>query len=126
MNDPIRLFYSPTINDKGIIGANPGNQFDISGVAYDSSLSAYRVFGCTGSVTDDSKSLYLAHTYKIHLFLLSRRRSSLHRWPRYLDPLVGRCGRMNGLSHQVVYWRAGSLRLGRSSLSLERTCVSSL
>jgi len=25
-------------------------------VAYDSSLSAYRVFGCTGSVTDDSKS----------------------------------------------------------------------
>ena len=50
------FFYSPTINDKGIIGANPGNQFNISGVAYDSSLSAYRVFGCTGTVTDDSKS----------------------------------------------------------------------
>ena len=50
------FFYSPTIDDKGIIGANPGNQFNISGVAYDSSLSAYRVFGCTGSVTDDSKS----------------------------------------------------------------------
>ncbi|KAG5644690.1 hypothetical protein DXG03_007913 [Asterophora parasitica] len=37
----------------GIIGANPGNSFDISGVAYDASLSAYRVFGCDGSVTDD-------------------------------------------------------------------------
>ncbi|KAG5643378.1 hypothetical protein DXG03_000992 [Asterophora parasitica] len=37
----------------GIIGANPGNSFDISGVAYDASLSAYRVFGCKGSVTDD-------------------------------------------------------------------------
>ena len=36
---------------------------NISGVAYDSSLSAYRVLGCTGSVIDDSKSLYLAHTY---------------------------------------------------------------
>ncbi|KAG5637467.1 hypothetical protein DXG03_004438, partial [Asterophora parasitica] len=37
----------------GIIGANPGNPFNISGVAYGASLSAYRVFGCTGSVTDD-------------------------------------------------------------------------
>ena len=63
MNDPIRLFYSPTIDDKGIIGADPGNQFNISGVAYDSSFLAYRVLGCTASVTDDSKSLYLARTY---------------------------------------------------------------
>ncbi|KAG6820281.1 hypothetical protein H0H93_002893 [Arthromyces matolae] len=37
----------------GIIGANPGNPFNISGVAYEASLSAYRVFGCTGTVTDD-------------------------------------------------------------------------
>ena len=41
---------------KGIIGANPGNEFNISGVAYESSLSAYRVFGCTGDTTDDSES----------------------------------------------------------------------
>ncbi|KAJ7045857.1 subtilisin-like protease [Mycena alexandri] len=37
----------------GIIGANPGNEFNISGVAYDASLYSYRIFGCTGSVTDD-------------------------------------------------------------------------
>ncbi|KAF8971231.1 subtilisin-like protease [Flammula alnicola] len=37
----------------GIIGANPGNQFNISGVAFGASISAYRVFGCSGSVTDD-------------------------------------------------------------------------
>lgn len=37
----------------GIIGANPGNPFGISGVAYNASLSMYRVFGCTGDVTDD-------------------------------------------------------------------------
>jgi len=37
----------------GIMGANPGNEFNISGVAYDASLSAYRVFGCVGFVTDD-------------------------------------------------------------------------
>ncbi|PFH48554.1 hypothetical protein AMATHDRAFT_76669 [Amanita thiersii Skay4041] len=37
----------------GIIGANPGNEYNISGVAYDASLSAYRVFGCKGFVSDD-------------------------------------------------------------------------
>ncbi|KAK7035491.1 hypothetical protein VNI00_011784 [Paramarasmius palmivorus] len=38
----------------GIIGANPGsNPFNISGVAYEATLTAYRVFGCTGVVTDD-------------------------------------------------------------------------
>ena len=41
---------------KGIIGANPDNQFNISGVSYGASLSSYRVFGCSGSVSDDSKS----------------------------------------------------------------------
>ncbi|KAG6919367.1 hypothetical protein DXG01_006916 [Tephrocybe rancida] len=37
----------------GIIGANPGNPFNISGVAYEASLSSYRVFGCLGFVSDD-------------------------------------------------------------------------
>ncbi|KAG5633908.1 hypothetical protein DXG03_006527, partial [Asterophora parasitica] len=37
----------------GIIGANPGNAFNISGVAYGASLSAYRIFGCTGGTEDD-------------------------------------------------------------------------
>ncbi|GJJ15891.1 hypothetical protein Clacol_010169 [Clathrus columnatus] len=37
----------------GIIGANPGNEFNISGVAYESTLFSYRVFGCSGTTTDD-------------------------------------------------------------------------
>ncbi|CAK5265382.1 unnamed protein product [Mycena citricolor] len=36
----------------GIIGANPGNPFNISGVAYEASIYAYRIFGCTGVVQD--------------------------------------------------------------------------
>ncbi|KAG7086750.1 hypothetical protein E1B28_002682 [Marasmius oreades] len=37
----------------GIIGADPlKNPFNISGVAYSASLSAYRIFGCEGSTTD--------------------------------------------------------------------------
>ncbi|TCD66303.1 hypothetical protein EIP91_001549 [Steccherinum ochraceum] len=37
----------------GIIGANPDNPFNISGVAFHASLTSYRIFGCTGSTTDD-------------------------------------------------------------------------
>ncbi|EJD40984.1 subtilisin-like protein [Auricularia subglabra TFB-10046 SS5] len=37
----------------GIVGATPGNEFNISGVAYDASLYAYRVMGCAGFVGDD-------------------------------------------------------------------------
>ncbi|KAI0645827.1 subtilisin-like protease [Trametes meyenii] len=37
----------------GIIGANPGNPFNISGVAFKASINAYRIFGCAGSVGDD-------------------------------------------------------------------------
>src|SRR4051794_23414539 len=32
----------------GIIGANPGNEFGMSGVAFGAQLAMYRVFGCAG------------------------------------------------------------------------------
>ncbi|KIY47274.1 pyrolysin [Fistulina hepatica ATCC 64428] len=37
----------------GIMGANPGNEYNISGVAYNASLTAYRIFGCEGETQDD-------------------------------------------------------------------------
>ncbi|KAI0045483.1 subtilisin-like protease [Auriscalpium vulgare] len=37
----------------GIIGADPGNDYNISGVAYKATLYAYRVLGCQGDVGDD-------------------------------------------------------------------------
>ncbi|CAE6533518.1 unnamed protein product [Rhizoctonia solani] len=37
----------------GTIGANPNNPWNISGVAYEAEINAYRVFGCNGSVADD-------------------------------------------------------------------------
>ena len=40
---------------QGIIGANPGNEYNINGVAYDATLYSYRIFGCEGSVQDPGK-----------------------------------------------------------------------
>jgi hypothetical protein len=37
----------------GVIGANPNNPYNISGVAYEASINAYRIFGCQGSTSDD-------------------------------------------------------------------------
>ncbi|KZV95913.1 subtilisin-like protein [Exidia glandulosa HHB12029] len=37
----------------GIIGANPGNEFGISGVAYNATIFAYKIGGCRGGIGDD-------------------------------------------------------------------------
>ncbi|KAI0049851.1 subtilisin-like protease [Auriscalpium vulgare] len=52
-DDPLDQCNGHGTHVAGIIGADPGNIFNISGVAYKSTLTAYRIFGCTGSVTDD-------------------------------------------------------------------------
>ncbi|CAE6507200.1 unnamed protein product [Rhizoctonia solani] len=51
--DPLDQCYGHGTHVAGIIGANPNNPWNISGVAYQSKLNAYRVFGCEGFVADD-------------------------------------------------------------------------
>ncbi|KAJ7077272.1 subtilisin-like protease [Mycena belliarum] len=52
-SDPLDQCAGHGTHVAGIIGCNPGNPFNISGVAYDATLYAYRIFGCAGSVNDD-------------------------------------------------------------------------
>jgi subtilisin family serine protease len=52
-NDPLDQCAGHGTHVAGIIGANPNNPFNISGVAYEAELGTYRVFGCKGSVADD-------------------------------------------------------------------------
>ncbi|KAK7053264.1 hypothetical protein VNI00_003890 [Paramarasmius palmivorus] len=51
--DPFEQCYGHGTHVTGIIAADPSNPFNISGVAYSASISVYRIFGCTGDVTDD-------------------------------------------------------------------------
>jgi subtilisin family serine protease len=39
----------------GIIGASGKNNLNVSGIAPDASLYAYKIFGCEGGTTDDGK-----------------------------------------------------------------------
>ncbi|THU94154.1 subtilisin-like protease [Dendrothele bispora CBS 962.96] len=49
-----KLFAPPSgTHVTGIVGADPSNPYNISGVAYNSTLSMYRIFGCAGDTTDD-------------------------------------------------------------------------
>ncbi|PBK73461.1 subtilisin-like protease [Armillaria solidipes] len=52
-NDPLDQCAGHGTHVAGILGADPDNPYNISGVAYRASINAYRVFGCTGSVGDD-------------------------------------------------------------------------
>ncbi|KAI0043794.1 pyrolysin [Auriscalpium vulgare] len=52
-DDPLDQCVGHGTHVAGIIGADPSNPFNISGVAYQSSITAYRIFGCAGYTTDD-------------------------------------------------------------------------
>ncbi|CAE6450001.1 unnamed protein product [Rhizoctonia solani] len=52
-NDPLDQCNGHGTHVAGIIGANPSNPFNLSGVAYEASINAYRIFGCSGTVSDD-------------------------------------------------------------------------
>ncbi|KAI0744031.1 subtilisin-like protease [Daedaleopsis nitida] len=52
-NNPLDQCNGHGTHVAGIIGANPGNAFNISGVAFEASINAYRIFGCNGTVSDD-------------------------------------------------------------------------
>ncbi|KZO98808.1 subtilisin-like protease [Calocera viscosa TUFC12733] len=51
--DPLDQCVGHGTHVAGIIGANPGNSYGISGVAYDATLASYRVFGCSGESGED-------------------------------------------------------------------------
>ncbi|CAE6414623.1 unnamed protein product [Rhizoctonia solani] len=51
-NDPFDNCEGHGTHVAGIIGADPNNPYNISGVAYQAKINAYRVFGCTGGTTD--------------------------------------------------------------------------
>ncbi|KAG8703544.1 hypothetical protein FRC12_018728 [Ceratobasidium sp. 428] len=63
-NDPLDQCEGHGTHVAGIIGANPDNSFNISGVAYEATINAYRVFGCTGFVADDVLIEALERAYK--------------------------------------------------------------
>jgi len=42
---------------QGILGANPGNPYGVTGIAYGALLTAYKVFGCNGPTNDISECI---------------------------------------------------------------------
>lgn len=48
---------------QGIVGLDGGNEYNVTGVAPEASLLAYRVFGCRGSVTDDGALFATLYTW---------------------------------------------------------------
>ncbi|KAI0088139.1 subtilisin-like protease [Irpex rosettiformis] len=72
----------------GIIGANPGNPFNISGVAYEASINAYRIFGCSGDVSDDIIIEALLRGYQDGNDILSLSLGGPNGWPEASSAVV--------------------------------------
>ncbi|KAL0564133.1 hypothetical protein V5O48_017920 [Marasmius crinis-equi] len=54
-DDPFDMCNGHGTHVAGTIAADPNNPFGVTGVAYSSTLSAYRIFGCGGQATDDRR-----------------------------------------------------------------------
>ncbi|KAF5357287.1 hypothetical protein D9758_005834 [Tetrapyrgos nigripes] len=52
-SDPLDTCSGHGTHVAGILAADPSNEYNISGVAYSATISAYRVFGCRGNTPDD-------------------------------------------------------------------------
>ncbi|ELU36403.1 pyrolysin [Rhizoctonia solani AG-1 IA] len=64
----------------GIIAASPSNPFGISGVAHEASINSYRVFGCSGTVSDDVIIDALIRAYEDKNDIITFSLSSVGAW----------------------------------------------
>lgn len=108
----------------GIIAIQPNNPFNITGVAYKSSIRMYRVFGCTGVVADpyvaslsptilrnlllgSSFPHYLKHMTMATMLSICKSKALFNKWSILLCPLRS-LGGADGWSESVT---GGKLRL---------------
>ncbi|EJU04161.1 subtilisin-like protease [Dacryopinax primogenitus] len=64
----------------GIIGANPGNVYNISGVAYDATLASYRVFGCADDAGEDVIIHAMLMAYDAHCDVINLSLGGVQGW----------------------------------------------
>ncbi|KAJ1303089.1 hypothetical protein OPQ81_011290 [Rhizoctonia solani] len=79
-NDPLDQCNGHGTHVAGIIAADPSNPFNISGVAYKASINSYRVFGCSGTVSDDVLVAALIRAYEEKNDVITFSLSSVGAW----------------------------------------------
>ncbi|CAE6444590.1 unnamed protein product [Rhizoctonia solani] len=79
-NDPLDQCNGHGTHVAGIIAADPANPFNISGVASRASINSYRVFGCSGTVSDDVIIAALIQAYEDKNDVITFSLSSVGAW----------------------------------------------
>ncbi|KAK7473104.1 hypothetical protein VKT23_001205 [Stygiomarasmius scandens] len=87
-SDPLDQCNGHGTHVAGIIGANPGNEFNITGVAPGASLTVYRVFGCEGGTADDIIIDALIRGYKDGQDILTLSLGNVNGWTENMVSVV--------------------------------------
>ncbi|KAI0045501.1 subtilisin-like protease [Auriscalpium vulgare] len=87
-DDPLDQCAGHGTHVAGIIGADPGNEYNISGVAYKAALYAYRIFGCEGYVGDDIIVAALLRGYSDKLDVLTLSLGAASGWTEATGAVV--------------------------------------
>ncbi|KAG8728430.1 hypothetical protein FRC11_011074 [Ceratobasidium sp. 423] len=125
-NDPLDQCNGHGTHVAGIIGADPSNPFNISGVAYQASINAYRVFGCSGTVSDDVLVAALTRAYEDGNDIITFSLSSVGAWTESFTGVIASRiadkGRVvvasAGNQGAVGAWYFGSPGTGKSVISV--------
>ncbi|CAE6542896.1 unnamed protein product [Rhizoctonia solani] len=125
-SDPLDQCNGHGTHVAGIIGADPSNPFNITGVAYQASINAYRVFGCSGTVGDDVIIAALMRADQDGNDVITLSLSSVEAWTEgYTGLIASRIvnkGRVvigsTGNQGAIGGWYAGSPGTGRGVISV--------
>ncbi|CEL56903.1 Minor extracellular protease vpr OS=Bacillus subtilis (strain 168) GN=vpr PE=1 SV=1 [Rhizoctonia solani AG-1 IB] len=133
-NDPLDQCNGHGTHVAGIIAADPSNPLNISGVAPDASINSYRIFGCSGTVSDDVILAALLKAYEDKNDVITLSLSSVGAWTSSTVGVVA--SRISDKGHVVVAsagnqgsvgaWYFGSPGTGRSVIgvaSIESTFI---
>ncbi|CCO37283.1 Minor extracellular protease vpr [Rhizoctonia solani AG-1 IB] len=133
-NDPLDQCNGHGTHVAGIIAADPSNPLNISGVAPDARINSYRIFGCSGTVSDDVILAALLKAYEDKNDVITLSLSSVGAWTSSTVGVVA--SRISDKGHVVVAsagnqgsvgaWYFGSPGTGRSVIgvaSIESTFI---
>lgn len=89
----------------GILSANPGNQYNVTGVAYDAEMYAYRVFSCSGASSEDIIIAAMLRAYDDGMDVINMSIGSPSGWSDATTALVAQRIGENG---RVISFSAGN------------------
>ncbi|KIM30503.1 hypothetical protein M408DRAFT_286696 [Serendipita vermifera MAFF 305830] len=107
----------------GIIGADPGGPYNISGVAYQAELAGYRVFGCEGGVANDVLIAAITRAYNENAQIITMSLGGSSGWTSSYSAVIASRAAKNGRIVTIAAGNGGDVGMWYTSSPASGTDV---